>query len=147
MAHQDPQTLVIDFPVHEANFDRGKDDVSIWEQLELAAAMQAKWSDNQVSVTVTVPQEEEKDLAKALSMYETRLKAVSFLPLRGDEVYKQPPYEKITQARFEKMSAKIQKVRYDVLDAEDRIEEKFCWQVTAKHMSEYYMQVLQHADC
>jgi adenosylcobalamin-dependent ribonucleoside-triphosphate reductase len=125
-AVQEDQTLVIDFPVHEANFDRGKDDVSIWEQLELAAAMQAKWSDNQVSVTVTVPQEEEKDLAKALSMYETRLKAVSFLPLRGDEVYKQPPYEKITQARFEKMAAKIQKVRYDVLDAEDRIEEKFC---------------------
>ncbi len=27
-----------------------------------------------------------------------------------------------------------------------RIEDKFCWQVTARHMSNYYAQVLQHAD-
>jgi glycosyltransferase involved in cell wall biosynthesis len=28
----------------------------------------------------------------------------------------------------------------------ERIEEKFCWKVTARHMTDYYMQVLQHAD-
>ncbi len=28
----------------------------------------------------------------------------------------------------------------------ERIEEKFCWKVTARHMSNYYAQVLQHAD-
>jgi len=35
-------TKVIQFPVHEPHFARRKDEVSIWEQFELAAAMQAK---------------------------------------------------------------------------------------------------------
>jgi hypothetical protein len=58
-------------------------------------------------------------------MYEKRLKAVSFLPLRGDKEYKQPPYEKITKATYNKMVAKIKKVRYDVVE-EDRTPERFC---------------------
>ena len=120
------QTMVVEFPVHEPNFDRSKDQVSIWEQFELAAAMQAKWSDNQVSVTITVRPQDEADLPHALAMYEKRLKAVSFLPLRGDKVYKQAPYEQITKEQFDKMREKIKDIKYDVLDEADREIEKFC---------------------
>ena len=119
-------TMVVEFPVHEPNFERCKDDVSMWEQFELAAAFQRKWSDNQVSITITIRPEEEKDLAHALAMYENRLKAVAFLPLRGDEVYEQPPYEKIDAKEYEKRVAKIKKVRYDIVDAEDRIVTQGC---------------------
>jgi ribonucleoside-triphosphate reductase len=119
------RTMVIEFPVHEQNFTKGKDNISMWEQLELAAAMQAKWADNQVSITVTVRPEEAEDLPRALSMYETRLKAVSFLPLRGDEVYKQPVYEKITKEKYESMVSKLKKVRYNFSE-EDRMPEVFC---------------------
>ncbi len=118
-------TAVIDFPVHESNFERSKEDISLWEQFELAAAFQAKWADNQVSITITVRPEEENDLPRALAMYEKRLKAVSFLPLRGDAVYKQAPYEKINKATYKRMVAKIKKVRYDVVE-EDRTPERFC---------------------
>jgi len=117
-------TLVAAFPVHEPHFDRGKDKISIWEQFELAAAMQAKWSDNQVSITITVRPEDEADLPHALSMYESRLKAVSFLPVRGDKHYEQAPYEQITKHQYEKLVANIKKFRYDV--KEDRAIERFC---------------------
>jgi adenosylcobalamin-dependent ribonucleoside-triphosphate reductase len=119
-------TIVIDFPVHEHFFSRSKDEVSMWEQFELAAAMQRKWADNQVSITITIRPNEEQDLVHALSMYENRLKSVSFLPLRGDKVYEQAPYEKITEAAYERMIAKLKPVRYDVTDAEDRITTQGC---------------------
>jgi adenosylcobalamin-dependent ribonucleoside-triphosphate reductase len=118
-------TSVIEFPVHEPNFDRGKDSISVWEQFELAAAMQAKWADNQVSITITVRPEEAQDLPRALSMYEKRLKSVSFLPLRGDKIYKQPPYEAINAKCYKKMQAKIKPIKLH-LDEEDRIPERFC---------------------
>jgi hypothetical protein len=120
------RTMIVEFPIHERYFGRGKDEISLWEQLELAAALQAKWSDNQVSATVTVRPEEAQDLPRALSMYEKRLKAISFLPLRGDKVYRQAPYEKITKEEYEKAIDKIQIVRYHVTQAEDRVEERFC---------------------
>lgn len=119
-------TMVIDFPVKENYFKRGKDEVSMWEQFELAASIQDVWADNQVSITVTVRPQDEKDLATALAMYETKLKAVSFLPLRGDEVYKQAPYEKITAEKYESMAAKLSAVRYDVVEEEDRISTAGC---------------------
>lgn len=124
--HYSKHTKVVSFPVHEPHFDRRKDEVSLWEQLELAAAMQAKWSDNQVSITVTVKPEEARDLPRALSMYEKRLKAVSFLPLRGDQVYKQAPYEAITAEQFEEMSSGLKKVKLNPTDEEDRVLERFC---------------------
>lgn len=124
--YEKQHTMVVEFPVHELYFDRSKDEVSIWEQFELAAAMQAKFADNQVSITITVKPEEAKDLPRALSMYEKRLKSVSFLPLRGDEVYKQAPYEAITEEQYERMSAKLERVKLNLVDEEDRVVERFC---------------------
>lgn len=49
----EPNTTAVYFAVHEEHYVRGKNDVTIWEQLEIAAQMQTYWADNQVSVTVT----------------------------------------------------------------------------------------------
>ncbi len=119
-------TVVIEFLVKENNFIKGKDFVGIWEQLQLAAALQKEWSDNAVSITVTVKPEETKDLATALSMYETQLKTVSFLPLRGDEVYKQAPYEKISKEEYEKRISKLKPIDFDQMIDIDKKQEKFC---------------------
>lgn len=118
-----PNTLVISFPIHEKYFNRGKTDVSMWEQLETAAQMQYYWSDNSVSVTVTFSKSEAKDISKALELYETRLKSVSFLPLE-DHGYKQAPYITITKEEYEKMISKIKPVK----TKEDlhEITDKFC---------------------
>jgi hypothetical protein len=101
-----PNTVVAEFPIHEEMFDRSKDEVSMWEQLELAAQMQQYWADNQVSVTVTFKPEEAKDIKYALELYEVRLKGVSFLPL-SDHGYVQPPYEAITQEKYEGLIADV----------------------------------------
>lgn len=101
-----PNTVVISFPVHEEYFERGKRDVSMWEQLELAAQVQQYWADNQVSVTITFNKTEAKDIAHALELYETRLKGVSFLPL-DDHGYVQAPYEEITADQYSTMTKGI----------------------------------------
>ena len=101
-----PNTTVVEFPVHEPYFERSKKDVSMWEQLEIAAQYQHFWADNSVSVTVTFRPEEADSLKSALEMYETRLKAVSFLAYKSTG-YKQAPYEPITEKEYTKMDSKI----------------------------------------
>tara|TARA_R110000824_G_scaffold32672_8_gene105340 strand:+ start:31 stop:1416 length:1386 start_codon:yes stop_codon:yes gene_type:complete len=104
-----PNTVCVEFPVHEPYFHKGKKDVSIWEQLEIAAQYQHYWADNSVSVTVTFKPSEAHQIKDALEMYETRLKAVSFLKYE-ETGYVQAPYEPITKERFEELMKKINPV-------------------------------------
>ncbi len=97
-----PNTMVVEFPVREPYFQKGKRDVSMWEQLEIAAQYQHYWADNSVSVTVSFKPEEGEQLREALEMYETRLKAVSFLKYE-ETGYEQAPYEPITKEKYEEM--------------------------------------------
>ena len=98
--------MVVDFPVKEEKYIRGKDDITMWEQLQNAADLQRYWSDNQVSITVTFRKEEAKDLQWALESFEDKLKSVSLLPL-SDHGYEQAPLEKITKKCFEEMSSRL----------------------------------------
>ena len=119
-----PNTMCVEFPVHEPYFKKSKKDISVWEQLEIAAQYQYYWADNSVSITVTFKPEEAKDIKSALEMYESRLKAVSFL--RYEETgYEQAPYEPITKEQFDEMTAKITPVqRFDT--NEGGAGSKFC---------------------
>jgi len=121
-------TVVVEFPVHEEHFTKGKTSVTMWEQLELAAQLQAYWADNQVSATITFTADEAKDIAAALSLYETRLKSISFLPLT-EHSYAQPPYEEITAGVYGEMVARIDSSRLpEILEAANVHDktEKFC---------------------
>ena len=118
-----PNTMVVEFPVHEPYFTKSKQEVSMWEQLEIAAQYQHYWADNSVSVTVTFNEAEAPQLKDALEMYETRLKAVSFL--KYSEIgYKQAPYEAITKEHYEKMVSKI--VPIQRMDTDGGSGTKFC---------------------
>ncbi len=101
-----PNTVCVEFPVHEPYFIKSKADVSMWEQMEIAAQYQYYWADNAVSVTVTFQGEEEHQIKSALEMYESRLKAVSFLKYQ-ETGYKQAPYEPITEKQYNKMTIGI----------------------------------------
>ncbi|MHA1255732.1 MAG: HNH endonuclease, partial [Promethearchaeota archaeon] len=101
-----PNTIVVEFPVHEKYFTRSKNQVSIWEQAENAAAYQRYWSDNQVSITITFQQEEAEEVKHVLEAYEDKLKSASFLPIK-EHGYKQAPYEEITKEKYEEMISKI----------------------------------------
>jgi len=118
-----PNTMVVEFPVHEPYFTKGKKDVTMWEQLEIAAQYQHYWADNSVSVTVTFTDKEAPQLKDALEMYETRLKAVSFLRYQ-ETGYVQPPYEAITQQEYEKMNKKITPIHR--MDTNGGSGTKFC---------------------
>jgi adenosylcobalamin-dependent ribonucleoside-triphosphate reductase len=119
-----PNTIVVSFPIKEDYFDRCKKDVSMWEQLELAAQMQQYWADNQVSVTITFKKDEEKDIKYALELYETRLKGVSFLPV-DNHGYEQTPYEEITEKEYDKMVSNVNKISKMSFDTHEK-DEKFC---------------------
>lgn len=120
---QSDNTFVVSFPVQEKHYLKGKSDLTLWEQLELAAQMQYWWSDNSVSVTVTVKPEEQKDVATALSLYETRLKSISLLPAQ-DHKYEQAPYITITKEEYERLVSNIRPLG-SVDNAHD-IEESGC---------------------
>lgn len=118
------KTMVVSFPVDESFVGTYKADLSALEQLELAATMQAYWSDNGVSVTVTFKPDELPAIKRALPLYAKRLKAVSFLPY-SDHGYVQAPYEAITKERYEEMASQIKPVDFD--EVYDRGEsDKFC---------------------
>lgn len=116
-------TYVVSFPVKEEYFDRSVDEVSMWEQLENTAQIQALWADNQVSVTINFSEEEAKDIINALELYENRLKSVSFLP-KKDHGYEQAPYIPITEEEYKTLSEGITPIEIKV--AVNDQQDKFC---------------------
>lgn len=116
-------TWVVSFPVKEDFFDRSIKDVTMWEQLENASALQENWADNQVSVTVSFDKNESKDIKNALELYETKLKGVSFLP-KEDHGYEQAPYIPITQEKYEELIKEIKTIKISESDHEQ--SDKFC---------------------
>ncbi|MGV9199528.1 MAG: fused protease/ribonucleoside-triphosphate reductase [Promethearchaeia archaeon] len=103
-------TKVVEFPVHKTNFTRSKEQVTIWEQAENAADYQKYWSDNQVSITVSLREDEEQDIEHLLQCYEDRLKSISFLPL-AEHKYEQAPYEKISKKKYKELKSDLKPLR------------------------------------
>ncbi len=131
-----PNTVVAEFPVHEKNFERSKNDVSIWEQAENAAAYQKHWSDNQVSITITFKKEEADQIKHVLECYEDKLKSVSFLPIK-EHGYKQAPYEEISKEKYKELISNIKPLYLD--ETKDRaIGEKFCDSDTCELPTDYF---------
>ncbi len=119
-----PNTVCVEFPVKEPYFVKGKKDISLWEQLEIAAQYQHYWADNSVSITVTFQPNEAKQIKSALEMYETRLKAVSFLKYE-ETGYEQAPYEPITEEQYNEMIKNVKPLQRIETD-EEGVGSKFC---------------------
>lgn len=123
-----PRSVVCYFPI-EQNVGRYARDVTMWEQVALLAALQAHWSDNMVSATITFQPHEVDDIGRVLEVYEGRLKSISFLPL-SDHGYVQAPYIPCTQAEYEAAVARIVPVDFSDLNRssthEASAEERFC---------------------
>jgi len=123
----DKSAVVVEFPVDCGAGVRPVTDVSLWEQLEMAAFLQRYWADNQVSCTISFdPEREGKDIASALEHYQYRLKGISFLPRRPGGAYKQSPYEAIDEVDYRKRLGQLDpKVKFGVLH-EEAEPERFC---------------------
>lgn len=123
-ANEDPiKTSVVSFPVHERYFTKAEKDVSMWEQLANAVAMQRWWADNQVSCTVKFDRQAEgADIASALELFEDQLKGISFLP--HSHGYEQAPYEEIDPGYYDMLVRGIRPI--DLSGVENEMQDKFC---------------------
>lgn len=117
-AGSEASTVVVEIPVDVGEV-RTAAEVSIWEQLELAAFLQAYWADNQVSVTVTFdPETEGQQIERCLDFYQYRLKGVSFLPRIDYGAYPQMPYEAISASRYAEIVAGLKPLNLSVVGEE-----------------------------
>lgn len=119
-------TLVVEIPVKVGEGIRTLKEVSMWEQLSLAAFMQRYWADNQVSCTVTFNKTEAEQIKYALDMYQYQLKGISFLPLLDSGAYRQMPYESISQKKYDELVSKLGPLRLRGIKNEEADVEKFC---------------------
>ena len=117
------KTMVVSFPVKESHYTKGKDEVTVWEQVVNAVDLQHHWADNQVSITVTFKEDEGDQIPSVLEAFESRLKSISFLPI-SEHGYAQAPYESITELEYDRLASQIRPMvlNTDTHDTED----KFC---------------------
>jgi len=120
-------TAVVEVPVDVGEGIRTVSEVSMWEQLSLAAFMQKYWADNQVSCTVTFdPKTEGKQIAYALNYFQYQLKGISFLPKSEVGAYRQMPYEEITEEKYKKTVDNLKFLSFRQVKGNEAIVDKFC---------------------
>lgn len=126
-SEKDPDnTWVVEIPVDVGDL-RPVHEVSIWEQMSMAAFLQKYWADNQVSCTVTfVPNKEGDQIEKALNFFQYQLKGISFLPKLKHGAYAQMPYEEISEEVFHEKNKNIKKLKIKSLKHEEANVEVFC---------------------
>ncbi|HNW92011.1 MAG TPA: fused protease/ribonucleoside-triphosphate reductase [bacterium] len=120
--------VVAEFPVDYGEGVRAEHEVSMWEQLAMAAFMQREWADNQVSATVTFdPEREGPQIAHALDHYQYQLKGISFLPRHAGGAFKQMPVEAISESEYRRRLAKVKPFTQGRHFAHhDTVTEQFC---------------------
>ena len=124
---EEEQSVAVEIPVDVGDGVRVLKEVSMWEQLALAAFLQKYWSDNQVSSTITFdPATEGPQIEYALNFYQYQLKGISFLPRKEYGAYKQMPYEAITEEQFKLKSKDLKKVNFKKVTNEKANVEVFC---------------------
>ena len=117
-------TCIVEIPVFAGNC-KTINQVTIWEQLLLAAFLQEHWADNQVSCTVTFKEWERNQIKTALDYFQYKLKGVSFLPKTDGISYPQMPYEEITKEQYDTLMKNIVEFNSDNI-TEDSKPELFC---------------------
>lgn len=130
----DDQTTVVSIPIDVGKHVRTVGDVSMWEQLSLAAFLQKYWADNQVSCTVTFdPMKEGNEIKNALNYFQYNLKGISFLPRLAKGAYPQMPYEEITEEQYNVLASKLNRHMIDISEAVqlkpddiNNVPDKFC---------------------
>lgn len=111
-------TIIFSFPLHQGNA-RTAEEVSIWEQASNLAMLQREWADNSVSCTLYFnPKTEGNDLEHVLSHVAPVIKCASALPHSDGIVYKQAPYEKITEEEYHRLCNSIKSIDFSSLDDE-----------------------------
>jgi ribonucleoside-diphosphate reductase alpha chain len=99
-------TTVFSFPIKAPDGAPTRDQVSAIDQLELWKIYNEHWAEHQVSITVSV--EEDEWLRTGAWVFDNfdHLSGVSFLPADGGS-YRQAPYQECTQEEYKAFLAKM----------------------------------------
>lgn len=92
-------TTVFFFPQKSPDGAVTRDKVSAIEHLDLWKAYNEHWAEHQVSITVSVTEDEWLDVGAWVYKNFDELSGVSFLPMDGG-TYRQAPYQEIDEARY-----------------------------------------------
>lgn len=92
------QTLVFSFPMKAPNAHITVQNQTVTDQIERQVKVQTFWADNAVSSTISFAEEEKPELAALLQKHAKQLKSISCLPKKHG--YAQPPYEAISEERY-----------------------------------------------
>lgn len=109
---KDPDGVVVSFPTRGPQV-RSTKEVTVWEKVALAAAVQRHWADNMVSATFTFQDHERDQIGPLLHAFDGQLKTMSFLPMLDGGAYEQMPYEAITNDAFEVATAGVARMDYE----------------------------------
>ncbi len=120
-------TLVVEIPIDVGAGIRTAKELSLWEQMSLAAFAQKYWADNQVSCTVTFdPITEGNQIEYALDYFQYQLKGISLLPRAEAGAYAQMPYEAITAEEYQNSIEQLSRLTFGRIRGEEVVVERFC---------------------
>lgn len=99
-------TTVFFFPVKSPDTAVMRDEVSPRSHLDLWAMYNEHWAEHQVSITVSVKENEWVDTAGWVYDNFSRLSGISFLPMDGG-TYKQAPYQECSKEDYQSLLARM----------------------------------------
>lgn len=101
-------TTVFYFPMKSPEGAVTREQITPRDHLNLWSVYNTHWSEHQVSVTVSVAEDQWIDTAAWVYDNFDTLSGVSFLPYDGGS-YKQAPYQEVSKDEFEKLSSQMPK--------------------------------------
>jgi len=110
--------LVFSFPMKAPSTAVFTKDRTAIQQLEHYSMVKDNWCEHNPSITVYVKQDEWLEVGAWVYKHFDTLGGVSFLP-SSDHVYKQAPYQEISQEMYEELIAKFPKIDWSQLGSED----------------------------
>src|SRR5690606_7735602 len=109
-----PSTLVFSFPQKAPEGSLVVSDVSAMDQLKLWEVYQEYWCEHKPSCTVYYTDKEFLEVGQWVYNNFESVSGISFLP-QSDHVYKQAPYEEITEQEYLDMVKQIPEIPWDKL--------------------------------
>lgn len=112
------KTNVFSFPMKAPDTAVFTEDRTAIEQLEHYLMVRNYWCEHNPSITVYVKQDEWLEVGAWVYKHFDSLCGVSFLP-QSDHVYKQAPYQKITEEQYMELINKFPKIDWSKLQSEE----------------------------
>jgi ribonucleoside-diphosphate reductase alpha chain len=101
-----PEILVFSFPIKSPKNAATRNDFGAVQQMEIWNRVHSHWCEHKPSMTVYYKDDEFLELGAWVYKNFHKVSGVSFLP-HTDHVYKQAPYEEITEDAYSEMLAKM----------------------------------------